>query len=665
MKKWIQYGLGAWMVIGLAIPCMAQIKVFIIAGQSNADGRGEIADLGSPYDQPQTNVLVWFDAAATNWVDLAPGFSDFSSNDHGMELSLGKKLYDTWGGDIRLIKYARSGTSIFENWLPDRYQYKQMLKVFSAATNSLAGQDYVIEGLFWMQGERDSVSNEWSSAYYSNLTTMVSSFRTDFEAPNMPLILGRIGVDLPTNVYPYSDLVRTAQVDYATSNALADWVDTDSFSVQADNIHFTSSGYIEMGTLMADAYLGLQEFPVSSRNVAVAEGGTNTFDVRLDVEPASTVTVLVSRASGDTNILVQSGAELVFTTTNWNTWKTVTLLASTDTDSVNGEAVVQCVYASRVTLVTVTEQDAAYFLPWTEAFEGDSNHAGTLGSLNGQHGWVAGTGAMVTNSDAQAGSQALLFSDATVSHSFFGNPSNVWMTFWAKPLSGDAPDFPSDSTAVFYKGTNNLLVAFNSTNATEISGATVSNGWNKFELQCDYVSKVWNLTLNDTDVITNFAFYSTNRNAFSELRMVDRSPSNSWIDTISITDVAPMMLPDEDGDGLPDSWENTYFSGPTNANPSAMASNGVNTIEEAYWAGLDPNDPNAIFELTDLGSIGTDSVLYWSGVSGRVYTVYWTSNLLNNFSILQSGVPWTGSTFTDATHSAENEGFYKIEAAVE
>ncbi len=255
------------MVIGLAMPCMAQIKLFIVAGQSNADGQGWIGDLTSPYDQAQTNVLIWFNDVATNWVDLAPGMSQSSSNLHGMELSLGKQLYDTWGGDVRLIKYARNATSIFANWSPGQYHYKEMMKVFSAATNSLAGESYVVEGFFWMQGEGDSINEERSSAYYSNLTAMVSSLRTDFEAPDMRMVLGRIGASLPTNNYPYADVVRTDQVNYATSNALVDWIDTDSFPLQRDDTHYLSPGYIEMGTLMADAYLGLKETPPSNPRV--------------------------------------------------------------------------------------------------------------------------------------------------------------------------------------------------------------------------------------------------------------------------------------------------------------------------------------------------------------------------------------------------------------
>ena len=47
--------------------------------------------------------------------------------------------------------------------------------------------------------------------------------------------------------------------------------------------------------------------------VPVPEGGTNSFYVRLALQPASATTVTVAWLSGDTNITVNSGSSLIFT----------------------------------------------------------------------------------------------------------------------------------------------------------------------------------------------------------------------------------------------------------------------------------------------------------------------------------------------------------------
>lgn len=89
-----------------------------------------------------------------------------------------------------------------------------------------------------------------------------------------------------------------------------------------------------------------QSLPVATvPAVNVPEGGVATFGVRLDSRPAGTVTVSVVRASGDTDIAVQSGASLQFDATNWSANQTVTLGGAEDPDSVNGTAVILCTAA--------------------------------------------------------------------------------------------------------------------------------------------------------------------------------------------------------------------------------------------------------------------------------------------------------------------------------
>jgi len=119
---------------------------------------------------------------------------------------------------------------------------------------------------------------------------------------------------------------------------------------------------------------------------------------------------------------------------------------------------------------------------------------------------------------------------------------------------------------------------------------------------------------------------------------------------------------DTDDDSLPDYWETQYYGGTTNASPAAMASNGVNTVRETYIAGLNPTNPASFFVMNDL-SVHSPSVMSWNGVSGRVYNVYWTSNLLSGFQPLETNI--TGGVFTDLTHTAEDKGFYKVEVKLE
>jgi PKD repeat protein len=116
---------------------------------------------------------------------------------------------------------------------------------------------------------------------------------------------------------------------------------------------------------------------------------------------------------------------------------------------------------------------------------------------------------------------------------------------------------------------------------------------------------------------------------------------------------------DTDSDGIPDEWENQHFGGSTNANPHALAANGVNTILEAYVAGLNPTNAQSVFSISNQ-QLASQRVLEWNAVSGRVCSVYWTTNLLNGFQSLETNLVWPQSSWTDTVHGAQGGGYYRI-----
>jgi len=63
---------------------------------------------------------------------------------------------------------------------------------------------------------------------------------------------------------------------------------------------------------------------------------------------------------------------------------------------------------------------------------------------------------------------------------------------------------------------------------------------------------------------------------------------------------------------------------------------------------------------------GTQHVIQWSSASGRVYSIYWTTNLVVGFgNPLETNLPWNPAIFTDSTHSADQKGFYKVDVELE
>gem|GEM_PF-4716912 len=456
------------------------------------------------------------------------------------------------------------------------------------------------------------------------------------------------------------DLVDTNDLAHINAN-----LGTTSGAIWRDG-DFNGDGAVDQTDL--DIYYAASRFlqtSVSSLNVP--EGSTNQFSVRLTSRPAATSTVTVSRTSGDTDISVQSGSSLTFTTNNWNTYQPVTLAAAPDDlDYTNGTAIIRCeLEGLDIEYLTATEidddEDPVYALPWDEPFEDSGDNAVTNGSLAGQHGWIGG--GTVQSGTVFAGTQALSLTYETASHTFLGSATNISITLQINPvLSEIAPEtIPTGASAVFYVNTNRQLVAYSNETSIVIESPLFSNGWNKIAVTCDFVSKVWNLELNDIPMVGNFAFHG-NPSSFQGLELTDGSTNTTFFDSITVSSTSDES--DEDADGLPDSWELTHY-GSTNVNPSAMASNGVNTVLETYIAGLNPTNPQSAFLISDLSPLTSGNVLSWNTTNGRVYSVYWASNLLSGFQPLESNIAYTAVPFTDTNHPAEQKGFYKIEVELE
>ena len=103
---------------------------------------------------------------------------------------------------------------------------------------------------------------------------------------------------------------------------------------------------------------------VTPMSLTVAEGSTNTYDVKLNTAPTAVVTVTIS--SNNTDVTVSS-SPLTFTTSDWSTEQTVTVSAGQDADAADEMATLThdpsgANYGSvsnAILMVTVTDDDTA------------------------------------------------------------------------------------------------------------------------------------------------------------------------------------------------------------------------------------------------------------------------------------------------------------------
>lgn len=128
---------------------------------------------------------------------------------------------------------------------------------------------------------------------------------------------------------------------------------------------------------------------------------------------------------------------------------------------------------------------------------------------------------------------------------------------------------------------------------------------------------------------------------------------------------------DEDGDGLPDSWEYTYFLDPTGGVVSAdFDGDGIDNWDE-YVAGTDPTDPASVFriaavETPRVSTNDTPFVIHWDSIPGRIYNVSWTYHLVYlPFADVSGDLRWPVNSFTDSVDRVGNAGLYKLEVRMD
>ena len=149
---------------------------------------------------------------------------------------------------------------------------------------------------------------------------------------------------------------QTVDVTAAEDADAAD--DTATLTHNPSGANYGSvSNAILMVTVTDDDTAGLE---LSVTSLDVDEGGQNTYTVKLDTQPTTTVTVTVS--SGDTGAATVSGSTLIFTASNWNTAQTVTVRGVNDGDSTDETVTVTNMasggeYAGVTASVTVTVDD--------------------------------------------------------------------------------------------------------------------------------------------------------------------------------------------------------------------------------------------------------------------------------------------------------------------
>ncbi|XP_030495335.1 probable carbohydrate esterase At4g34215 [Cannabis sativa] len=238
-----------------------QKNIFILAGQSNMAGRG-----GLIINDDRTRTQIWDGVvpsasrpnpsvlrlnAKLSWVQAHEPLHadiDVASVDGvgpGMAFANAVLADDPSNGPIGLVPCAIGGTNISQ-WEKGTPLYRHMVK---RARASVAADGGTIRALLWYQGESDTILKQDAEVYGRRLERLFQDIRLDLMSPMLPIIQ----VALASGVGPYVDTVREAQFGTELLNVRT--VDPIGLTVGPDKLHLTTESQVQLGEMMADAFL--------------------------------------------------------------------------------------------------------------------------------------------------------------------------------------------------------------------------------------------------------------------------------------------------------------------------------------------------------------------------------------------------------------------------
>lgn len=237
------------------------VKVFILAGQSNMEGYGGINTLDELGDHPtQGQLLKKIKKADGSFVVRDDVFIYYQRGNEGIkgpltvgqgahkdrvgpELMFGINMGDYYNEPVLLIKTAWGGKDLYCDFRPPSagkpaYEipgkprelgvfYRKMVEEIHDCLNNLdtnfprfKGKKYELCGFVWFQGWNDmcaskEIKQQVLDEYASNFVHLVQDLRAELKVPNLPAVIGEVGVDGEQHVSPNMAGLRAAQAKIA------------------------------------------------------------------------------------------------------------------------------------------------------------------------------------------------------------------------------------------------------------------------------------------------------------------------------------------------------------------------------------------------------------------------------------------------------------------
>jgi hypothetical protein len=237
----------------IPLPVKQQLQLYLLMGQSNMAGRGEIG----PEDKtPHPRVLMF--TLSNRW---EPAVEPITHDKPGVlgvgpGLAFGKAMAEhNPRVTLGLVSCAFGGTPL-KRWERGGDLYSNAVQ-----RARLAMRDGTLKGILWHQGESDSSAATNANSYGKRLGQMVQDIRSGLGSPNLPFVAGQIGeflYDRGPGKTPYARVVNEAFAKLPDAVPATGCVFSKGLTHKGDVLHFDAASQRELGRRYAAEMIRLQ-----------------------------------------------------------------------------------------------------------------------------------------------------------------------------------------------------------------------------------------------------------------------------------------------------------------------------------------------------------------------------------------------------------------------
>lgn len=245
------------------------LSIYLLMGQSNMSGRGDLAQLPSALNLPQGNL--WLYGNDGKWrlaiepLDDATDQIDEISSDAkkagvGPGLFFAKSLLKSKKARIGLVPCAKGGSSLSQ-WKPNADRTRLYGSCLARAQE--AASQGRIAGVLWYQGETDAEKMETAELWSERMIALVESLRSDIGQQCLPWVIVGLAdrpdpLKWPRPTEAWGNL-QLAQKELPKKIVRVGYVSAAGLDRNSDDIHLTTEAQSKLGPRLAAKMRRLQK----------------------------------------------------------------------------------------------------------------------------------------------------------------------------------------------------------------------------------------------------------------------------------------------------------------------------------------------------------------------------------------------------------------------